>query len=111
LLKFAAKRLAEGLRQSDLLFRYGGEEFAVILPETSIEEATLVGERLRSLVSVESREHREVLHMSFGVAGSNGREPLPTIDVLLTRADEALYPYVTSWFLAWRMHRRPEVST
>jgi diguanylate cyclase (GGDEF)-like protein len=43
--------IMENVRGSDVLARYGGEEFAVILPETRLEEAILLGERLREAVA------------------------------------------------------------
>jgi diguanylate cyclase (GGDEF)-like protein len=44
------KLLAETLRPTDFAYRYGGEEFLVLLPETSLHEATLVAERLRLVI-------------------------------------------------------------
>jgi hypothetical protein len=89
-----AAALKEGTRTSDILCRYGGEEFAVILPETSIEEGALVSERLRVRVAKDaaaSAGFGEAVHMSFGIAGSAGKEVLPPLEVLVRQADAALY--------------------
>ena len=46
------KRLCSSLHQKDFVGRYGGEEFAVILPDTDINGAGRVGERLRATMPV-----------------------------------------------------------
>jgi diguanylate cyclase (GGDEF)-like protein len=88
-----AKRMLAGLRRSDIAGRYGGEEFAMVLPETDAEAAThVVGERLREAVCgrpVETAEGPLNVSVSVGVAAVRiGRENL--LDAL-TRADAALY--------------------
>lgn len=88
-----AKRMLAGLRRSDIAGRYGGEEFAMVLPETDAEAAThVVGERLREAVAgrpVDTAEGPLNVTVSVGVAAVRvGRENL--LDAL-TRADAALY--------------------
>ncbi|MBV8060327.1 MAG: sensor domain-containing diguanylate cyclase [Alphaproteobacteria bacterium] len=86
------KRALESLRQSDQLGRLGGEEFAVILPETNLVAAMDAAERLRRHL-----EERPLVAdlmaipctVSIGVAQLNAVDG--TIDQLLHRADEALY--------------------
>jgi diguanylate cyclase (GGDEF)-like protein/PAS domain S-box-containing protein len=81
------------LREVDIAGRMGGEEFAILLPETCIDEALDVAERLRSKVA-EARVQIEYANsiqvtISIGVATkSSQNEPL---DGLLSRADMALY--------------------
>ena len=86
--------LGSGLRDDDLLCRYGGEEFCIILPEVSVTEAIAVAERLRS--QVESRAGKGIrstpgikITASFGVAvlEESIADPVELID----RADQALY--------------------
>lgn len=81
LLKEAAARWGERLRDTDLLARYGGDEFAIALPDCSLEEATALLERLRSATPEGERS-------SAGVVAWNGSEAEAE---LLTRADKALY--------------------
>jgi diguanylate cyclase (GGDEF)-like protein len=50
-LKVAARCMAENLRPHDLLVRYGGEEFAVLLPDASLEEAAAIAGRLRAMIA------------------------------------------------------------
>lgn len=77
------------LRDSDVLCRYGGEEFLVILPQTPIAEAMQTAERLRSAVESLSKEQVPVpLTSSFGVAELTRWD---TGFTLLKRVDRALY--------------------
>jgi len=79
------------LRRVDVLARYGGEEFVVLLPETSVEAATLVVERLRAAVeamSVPTPEGEVKMTVSAGVIA---RRPDESLEAMLRRADEALY--------------------
>jgi diguanylate cyclase (GGDEF)-like protein len=86
------RRIREALRSSDIKCRYGGEEFLVILPDTSIGGAKRVAETLRLEVSeVQVQWHTDAIRVtaSFGVAAASQGE----IDVpaLIARADAALY--------------------
>ncbi|HEY8380336.1 MAG TPA: GGDEF domain-containing protein [Nannocystis sp.] len=86
-----AKRLAGGLRRSDVAGRYGGEEFAMVLPETDLAAARVVAERLRDSVAVRPIETAEgplQVTISVGVVGVRAGENL--LDAL-TRADAGLY--------------------
>ncbi len=80
------------LRQEDILGRYGGEEFAVVLPETKKSEAFELAERLRQLAAetvIEVADSKLNFTLSAGVAAFQlGYE---TFDDTLHRADQALY--------------------
>lgn len=54
LLKSLARRIEDHLRRSDIAARWGGEEFAVLLPDTTLDEARLVMERLRATVALDN---------------------------------------------------------
>jgi diguanylate cyclase (GGDEF)-like protein len=94
LTKFAAI-LKEHLRNYDTLSRYGGEEFAIILPETTEEEAYLVAEKLRSVIAEkEFEDNRQSYKVtaSFGLATCKpGIEDNFTKSGFISHADEALY--------------------
>ncbi|MDP1652786.1 MAG: diguanylate cyclase [Rhodocyclaceae bacterium] len=83
--------LSESVRNVDLVGRWGGEEFAILMPGTDLEEAVQVAERMR--VAVADAPRIEGLAggytASFGVAAF--RSDTPTMVSLLGRADAALY--------------------
>jgi len=76
------------IRGTDILARWGGEEFMVLLPETDEKEALAMGERLRKAIAHHAFSDVEVLTVSVGVTSLR---QLDTIDILLKRVDEALY--------------------
>ena len=80
------------MRVTDTLARLGGEEFAILLPETDIDAATNLAERLRYAVEanpIVTAKGALPVTVSLGVAQYAPNEP--TIDAALKRADEALY--------------------
>jgi two-component system, cell cycle response regulator len=92
-LRQVADRAVRGVRNIDLVARLGGEEFIVVMPETTIHDATMVAERLRQAVAAEpflihGTGDRPPITISVGVATA---QPGDTVDTLLQRADEALY--------------------
>ena len=79
----------EMTRIEDHIARYGGEEFVLTLPNTNLEGAKVIVERLRaSLPQVSSDEFPEPMTCSAGIAEWNGSE---TVRELVGRADQALY--------------------
>ena len=80
------------LRSNDIACRYGGEEFAIILPETSLSDAVLIAERLREQSAeafvVESSGKKIYRTVSIGVTALVDNE---TAEDLFERADRALY--------------------
>ena len=91
-LKLVARVGRENLREIDIIGRIGGEEFAVLLPETGLSEAITVAERLREAVAraeVPTDKGPVSITISVGVAEDNGE--LRDLGTLLKRADDALY--------------------
>ena len=88
-----AEAIRSPLRPNDLVARFGGEEFAVLLPETTVENAQIIAERLRSHVS--DSEPGELggktlpkVTISLGIAG---RQPGYSLDMMIAAADVAMY--------------------
>jgi diguanylate cyclase (GGDEF)-like protein len=80
--------LQKGRRKADVLTRIGGEEFALILPETGISGALEVTERIRTALSLLS-ELKSRLTLSMGISTLHGSEIEP--EALIQQADLALY--------------------
>jgi diguanylate cyclase (GGDEF)-like protein len=91
-LKDLAARCRQVLRKTDLLGRYGGEEYAIVLPEADLAAACQTAERLRrecSQRAFEVGDSRIAVTVSLGVAALD--EECASQDTLLDRADHALY--------------------
>ena len=95
-LRTVAGIIKQALRESDIPARYGGEEFAVLLPFTHLDEAKVVGERLRQAVESapitinQNMEDEKQINVtiSMGIAEFNTVE---SGEMLFERADKALY--------------------
>jgi len=92
-LRGIARRVGDGLRNFDLVARFGGEEFVVLMPDTKGDDAAKVAERVRRRVAGEpfviaAAPGRLAVTVSIGVAAAGGED---TPDELLKRADAALY--------------------
>jgi diguanylate cyclase (GGDEF)-like protein/PAS domain S-box-containing protein len=87
-----AERCAGNLREVDILGRYGGEEFVVLLPETNLASASIVAERLCRLIGdepIKTEKGPVSVTVSLGVAPLD--DACESFDALLERADQALY--------------------
>ena len=95
ILRKLADLLRELLRECDLVYRYGGEEFVVLLPETDLDEALLAADRIRHIVEQQSAAFLPELSQVSGVTVSVGVASFPhdgaTVEVLLKQVDDLLY--------------------
>jgi diguanylate cyclase (GGDEF)-like protein len=90
-LSSVAKWIKESLRASDLIFRFGGEEFVILLSNTNLAGAKLLAERIRHSI-----EHHTLAYgmetikvtASLGVSALRGKD---TMDDFVKRADDAMY--------------------
>ena len=93
MLRQFAQLLQENTRESDVCCRYGGEEMAIILPETGLDEATLLAHKLCRLVRQQAftgtTEQTLKVTTSVGVAAFEERWENP--EAMVNAADEALY--------------------
>ena len=92
LLKLTVECIQAQLRQTDLIARYGGDEFVVLLPETPCNRAVGVAERIRKsveLTPLATRERKVPGTVSIGVASFPDHGP--DLDTVMERADQAMY--------------------
>ena len=90
-LRLLANHAVPALRAPDILARWGGEEFILIMPETPLDIAILVVERLRNaLANAHIWRDRPELRVTFS-AGIASMEPSESIQDTVARADSALY--------------------
>ena len=93
--------LQNWMRDSDLMGRFGGEEFLVLLPMTTVEQASVLAERLRLNIAQNStykKEYNHELTVSIGLAGFDAKQansaqksPEKIMKQLVNNADQALY--------------------
>ncbi|MBL7158612.1 MAG: GGDEF domain-containing protein [Candidatus Omnitrophica bacterium] len=91
-LKAMTELIKKNVREIDLVSRYGGEEFCIMLPETKKENARVIGERIRHAIEnhdIEAYDETTRITVSIGVSSypADGR----TSDDLIEKADIALY--------------------
>jgi len=89
-----AKRMLAVMRKVDILGRYGGDEFLIILPETGQEGARRLAERLRAALSYKhefSSGKSAEISVSMGICSTYGGAADLTLEELIRRADQALY--------------------
>jgi len=93
-IKIVAKKLGLVLRTNDLLCRYGGEEFCIMLIDIEMELVTVIAERMRNIIETEAgKSIRSIsdlsITMSFGVSSIKLGADKP--ETLIDEADSALY--------------------
>lgn len=124
-LKSVVEALQGCLRREDLVVRYGGEEFCVLLPDVELDNAAILAERVRAAVELNGFSYggKQIpLTMSVGVAMLI-RDSAEDIERLVSRADEALYsakasgrnrvaiyPENSTIALLSRTHRDPAIA-
>lgn len=91
-LKEVSKTIRENIRQIDLVGRFGGEEFTIVLAETDKKEAWFAAERIRKAIEdkrvrVYDEELRVTISAGISAFPGDGHDP----QVLIDRADEAMY--------------------
>lgn len=100
ILRTVADAIRKSVRASDHIFRYGGEEIVVILPEQDLENTIRVAEKIRSNIEALDIQHkgtsRGMLTISCGAAVFDGGNPDLKWEAVLELADRALYQAKTS---------------
>lgn len=89
ILRQLVNTIKENRRVNDMLFRYGGEEFVLLLPESNLKSAVFIAEQIRHLLSkLPLPDNHQQLTVSIGVCELN---PSMSADDWLKQADLALY--------------------
>ena len=88
-LRVSADVLRRTLRKQDTVCRYGGEEFMVVLPETSVEQASIIAARIFTQVERTGLEQAMPLTVSIGLTEVDAKND--SVESILARADHALY--------------------
>lgn len=91
LLREISDVIRHSIRRIDLSSRYGGEEFAVMLPVTPVSGAQIAAERIRDRVEELSREQGKNVTISIGIVSYEGEPSEITKDELINVADQAMY--------------------
>ncbi|HDZ77663.1 MAG TPA: GGDEF domain-containing protein [Candidatus Omnitrophica bacterium] len=87
-----ARMISDSIREIDLLGRFGGEEFLLILPETDKQEALFVAERIRkTVVERVIKAYDEVLRVTLSIGVTTFPQDGQDTNELIDRADRALY--------------------
>jgi diguanylate cyclase len=93
-LKLLAATVKECVKGRDIPARYGGEEFSVILPDTSLGEATILAEQIRTAIGgkkvINKQTHQDLGKITVSI-GAGQYVAGETMDALIQRADDALY--------------------
>jgi diguanylate cyclase (GGDEF)-like protein len=93
-LQITAHCLKAGLRAADVASRYGGEEFSILLPQTSISEAAVIAERMREIVASTNYPHgksQPLGHVTISIGVSTVAGNVNTAERVIAAADRALY--------------------
>ena len=91
-LKQVSNAALQTFRKTDTVFRYGGEEFVVILTETDIEQAVIPLERFRKTVATLDLSYQgEPVNVTVSIGACQLTEEIKTKEELIEKADHALY--------------------
>jgi len=91
-LKRVARLMEETVRTYDLVGRIGGEEFLVVTPSTTLEEASAIAERIREAIEQERiGDDIRMVHVTVSAGVSTMNRDEDSMDAMIRRADDALY--------------------
>jgi len=84
--------IRKGLRDTDVIARYGGDEFVIVLPETTLKGAVIIAERIRKTVEeFEFAAHNLNIRLTVSLGVANTPKHTLTAEGLIKKADVAMY--------------------
>ena len=91
-LKEVSNLLKDSFRKTDMIYRYGGEELTIIMPETSLENAVIPVERLRKKIAEHEFLFNDIkINLTVSVGISTMQDDFKDVKELVECADKALY--------------------
>jgi len=87
-LKVVASKVSANIRKMDYFFRWGGEEFIILVPNTNLDGAAIFAENIRKIIESHTFDVVKSVTISIGVSQYRDDEK---VDVFIKRADQALY--------------------
>jgi diguanylate cyclase (GGDEF)-like protein len=90
-IKHVATIMSQSVRKIDLVGRYGGEEFVVVLPRTNIEQAVIIAEKIRKSIAQSTFSDKHSVTVSIGLTECIASTKNTTFNDLCQQADLALY--------------------
>ena len=91
-LRTISQKVKEEIRETDLIGRLGGEEFALILPDADLTQALEIAERIRQMVQTTPiQAGGETIYCSSSFGVTSLRDEMKSLDAMLAKADEALF--------------------
>lgn len=85
------KRVKSVIRENDIIVRYGGDEFVVLLPNSNISNARKLARKIIQNIGVINEMEKKEFDFNISIGVSEYRNKDKDIDSMLKRADEALY--------------------
>ena len=92
-LKVVAHRCKTIVRNVDIIARFGGDEFIILLPETGLDDARLAAEKIRKTIGSQPViiDNKTEVYLTISLGISSAGERIENIDGLFKKADQALY--------------------
>jgi diguanylate cyclase (GGDEF)-like protein len=91
-IRSVAEACLAGKRKPDIVGRYGGDEFAILLPETSLSRAEIVAERIRNKIAAQTpTAHKVSFKVTASIGVAEASVGMADLDFLMRAADQALY--------------------
>ncbi|MGB6327677.1 MAG: GGDEF domain-containing protein, partial [Halarcobacter sp.] len=90
-IKDLVTRINNVIRENDILVRYGGDEFIILLPNSDISNAKKIGKKIIKNINLINELEEKKVNFSISVGAGEYKETDTDIEAILRRADEALY--------------------